>query len=125
MAARGNEYGGMKETAMTDHEEPTTEALPVGAYLASALMAANIPCDSGEDVDRLIAEMGKRGLRLAIESEARATATPGLDVERLANAYENVTESMGLRRGLPMIAWLAVAAEYDRLAADSEPVDAS
>lgn len=36
-----------------------------GAALASALMAANYPGDSGEDVDRLIAELAKRGYVLA------------------------------------------------------------
>jgi hypothetical protein len=41
---------------MTDHEP--------GAALASALMAANYGGDSGEDVDRLIAELAKRGYGL-------------------------------------------------------------
>ena len=41
-----------------------TEALPVGAYVASALMAANYPGDSGEDVDRFLAELDKRGYRV-------------------------------------------------------------
>lgn len=39
--------------------------LPPGAILASALAAANIACDSGEDVDRLIDELRKRGLTIA------------------------------------------------------------
>ncbi len=38
---------------------------PPGAYLASALAAANISCDSGEDVDRLIDELERRGWTLA------------------------------------------------------------
>lgn len=47
--------------------------LPVGAVLASALMAANYGGDSGEDVDRLIAELAKRGLAVApIAPGARA-----------------------------------------------------
>ena len=37
---------------------------PVGAVLASALMAANYPGDSGEDVDRLIHELYERGYSL-------------------------------------------------------------
>lgn len=35
--------------------------LPVGAYVASALLAAHIDCDSGEDVDRFLAELAKLG----------------------------------------------------------------
>lgn len=46
--------------------------MPVGALLASALMAANIPCDSGEDVDRLIAEMAKHGVRLIRQGSIEA-----------------------------------------------------
>lgn len=38
-----------------------TPELPVGAIVASALMAANISCDSGEDVDRFLTELRKRG----------------------------------------------------------------
>ena len=41
------------------------DPLPVGAYVASALMAAKIDCDSGEDVDRLIEELEKRGYTIA------------------------------------------------------------
>ena len=37
-----------------------TEGIAAGAALASALMAANYPGDSGEDVDRLVAELAKR-----------------------------------------------------------------
>lgn len=36
-------------------------AVPVGAVLASALMAAHYGGDSGEDVDRLIEELARRG----------------------------------------------------------------
>ena len=43
----------------------STEGLPVGAYVAAALMAANIPCDSGEDVDRLLSELAARGYHVA------------------------------------------------------------
>jgi len=46
-------------------EAADTSGLPVGAYVASALMAANIECDSGEDVDRFLAELAKRGYRVA------------------------------------------------------------
>ena len=45
-----------------DVERPV---VPVGAYVASALAAANIPCDSGEDVDRFLDELAKRGYRVA------------------------------------------------------------
>ena len=45
------------------------EPLPVGAVLAAALMAANYPGDSGEDVDRLIAELEKRGYRLVSDAD--------------------------------------------------------
>jgi hypothetical protein len=59
----------------------TARTLPIGAYLAAALAAANIPCDSGEDVDRLLSELAARGYVLhdwqaeraepdAIEAEA-------------------------------------------------------
>lgn len=41
------------------------EDVRAGAALASALMAANYAGDSGEDVDRLIAEILARGYRLA------------------------------------------------------------
>ena len=56
--------------------EPRTAAdLMAGAALASALMAANIPCDSGEDVDRLIAEIEKRGYRLTSDADDDARLT--------------------------------------------------
>ena len=50
-----------------------SEGLPVGAILASALMAANIPCDSGEDVDRLLDELRQRGyvVAAALKEEPR------------------------------------------------------
>ena len=38
-----------------------TEQLPVGAIVAAALEAANYPGDSGEDVDRFLAELTQRG----------------------------------------------------------------
>lgn len=45
------------------------DVLPVGALVASALMAANYPGDSGEDVDRFIAELEKRGVRLVTDAD--------------------------------------------------------
>lgn len=44
-------------TTLPDAREP----LPVGAYVASALMAASIECDSGEDVDRFLAKLADHG----------------------------------------------------------------
>lgn len=44
---------------------PLDEDVRAGAALASALMAANYPGDSGEDVDRLTVELLARGYRLA------------------------------------------------------------
>jgi hypothetical protein len=63
------------------HPEPTPESverLPVGAILASALMAANYPGDSGEDVDRLIDELAQRGYSLQPDRD-EAAATPQAD----------------------------------------------
>ena len=63
----------MRNTAMDEElREGTTPRVPVGAYLASALAAANIPCDSGEDVDRLISEMGRVGLFITRQDRLRA-----------------------------------------------------
>jgi hypothetical protein len=59
---------------------PMSEDIRAGAALASALMAANYPGDSGEDVDRLIHELYERGYSLQPMRE------PTLDVERLAEA---------------------------------------
>lgn len=44
-----------------DHWTKDHADLPVGVYVASALMAANISCDSGEDVDRFLGQLAKRG----------------------------------------------------------------
>lgn len=46
--------------ASTRHPKDAT-VLPVGAYVASALAAANYGGDSGEDVDRFLSELAKRG----------------------------------------------------------------
>lgn len=73
-------------TGMTD--EPLTAELLAGAALASALMAANYPGDSGEDVDRLLAELGKRGYRL--------TATPVYDPPRDADGSELPTPGVNM-----------------------------
>ena len=51
-------------TALAAPKEPMTLPHPVGAHVASALMAADIPCDSGEDVDRFLSELAKRGVHL-------------------------------------------------------------
>ena len=51
------------------------ERLPVGAYVASALVAANYGGDSGEDVDRFLNHL-----------EARGYAVVPLDAERKADA---------------------------------------
>jgi hypothetical protein len=65
---RCEQFGGEKREHR--HAKPAEDEgrLPpdvrAGAALASALMDANYPGDSGEDVDRLIAELGKRGYRL-------------------------------------------------------------
>lgn len=48
---------------MTDLDR--LDALPVGAYVATALAAAKIPCDSGEDVDRFLSELAKLGYEVA------------------------------------------------------------
>lgn len=40
---------------------PEASVIPVGAYVASALMAANYGGDSGEDVDRFLEELRRRG----------------------------------------------------------------
>jgi hypothetical protein len=87
--------------------------LPVGAILASALMAANYPGDSGEDVDRLIAELGKRGVR--ITEAAAAAPQPEIDVERLATAMWQEDQREG--RGFPTVEAQAewIAAEYAAL----------
>ncbi len=99
-----------KEWTMT---EPGTEALPVGAVLASALMAANYGGDSGEDVDRLIAELEKRGVRLVSDADddeiLRSVA------EARAALLADVREGV---EGLEHFAWLredAVLALLDTL----------
>ncbi len=63
----------------------TPSELAAGAALAAALMAANIPCDSGEDVDRLIAELDKRGYRLVGDQD---------DDEMLAASAEAHAETL-------------------------------
>lgn len=50
-------------------------AVPVGAYVAAALMAANYPGDSGEDVDRFLNELEALGyavvpLKVALAADA-------------------------------------------------------
>lgn len=47
----------------TGHPEDSA-TLPVGAYVASALAAANYPGDSGEDVDRFLAELARLGFEV-------------------------------------------------------------
>lgn len=55
---------------------PDRDALPVGAYVASALAAANYGGDSGEDVDRFLAELAKRGCEVV--RSASDVLGPGL-----------------------------------------------
>lgn len=52
-----------------------TPDLPVGAYVASALADANIPCDSGEDVDRFLSQLAWRGFEVR-----RSTPVPASNV---------------------------------------------
>jgi len=52
-----------------------------------------------------------------------ATASPGLDVERLARAHNNVMFRRGEGHGLSMEHWAEVAREYAALAADREESD--
>jgi len=49
-----------------------------------------------------------------------ATASPGLDVERLARAHNNVSMRRGEGHGMSMQHWAEVACEYAALAADRE-----
>lgn len=59
-----------------------SEPLTDGAYVASALMAANISCDSGEDVDRFLAELGRRGYEVAERAARPAPPETAWLVER-------------------------------------------
>ena len=71
--------------------EPTLDDFPVGAVLASALMAANYPGDSGEDVDRLIHELYERGYSLQPMRE------PTLDVDD----WNNIMEALEVASSYP------------------------
>lgn len=87
-------------------DEHATADLPPGAYLASALAAARIPTDSGEDVDRLIGELARRGWTLT----RTAGVGSGLDVERLTWALVRVAGTWLPRESIDTLAPLLAAA---------------
>lgn len=64
-----------------------------------------------------------RDLREVEATLLAATASPGLDVERLARAHNNVMFRRGEGHGLSMEHWAEVAREYAALAADREESD--
>lgn len=74
----------------TDPE--TLDAVPVGAYVASSLMASKAwSGDYGEDVDRFLGELAKRGFQVVRDS---------LDVERLATAIHRTGTAHPNGRGI-------------------------
>jgi hypothetical protein len=97
---------------------PLTAELRAGMALASALMAANYGGDSGEDVDRLIAELAKRGYRLCSDADddetLRAVAEARADAERAARAPEGDNPAR--------LAEIAASAEYIEEKAKDESV---
>lgn len=68
-----------------------------------------VPAEPDHDPDLIISE----ALRQAREFAAGVTV--GLDVERLANAYNNVLMRRARHQPVPMPIWREIAAEYDRL----------
>lgn len=85
--------------------------LPVGAVVASALMAANYGGDSGEDVDRFLAELAKRGYSVV---PSQPEAPVALD-DRL-RMYQTMYASLAAK-------WAAVLDAADK-AEDVQPAEA-